>query len=135
VNVNDVSPSVASIAVSGALLIALVVAVGCGGSVGSDLSPQAADGRRVANTSGCASCHGADGSGGVGPAFVGLYGSEVTLADGSTVVADDAYLRRSITDPDAERVEGYAVNMPSTDLDVDEIEAVLAYIRELGSTP
>ena len=134
-NVNDVSPSVASIALFGALLIAVVVAAGCGGSVASDLSPQAADGRQVANTSGCASCHGADGSGGVGPAFVGLYGSEVKLADGSTVVADDEYLRRSITDPDAERVEGYAVKMPSTDLDADEIEAVLAYIRELGSTP
>ena len=134
-NVNDVSPSVASIALFGALLIAVVVAAGCGGSVASELSPQAADGRQVANTSGCASCHGADGTGGVGPAFVGLYGSDVQLADGSTVVADDEYLRRSITDPGAERVEGYAVNMPSTDLDEDEIEAVLAYIRELGSTP
>jgi mono/diheme cytochrome c family protein len=135
VTVNDVSPSVACIALYGALLIAVLVAVGCGGSVASELSPQAADGRRVANTSGCASCHGTDGSGGVGPAFVGLYGSDVELADGSTVVADDEYLRRSITDPGAERVAGYAVKMPSTDLEADEIEAVLAYIRELGSTP
>ena len=96
---------------------------------------RAETGRQVANTSGCASCHGADGTGGVGPKFVGLYGSEVTLTDGSTVVADDDYLRRSITDPGAERVEGYAVNMPVTDLSDDEIEAVLAYIRELGTTP
>jgi cytochrome c oxidase subunit 2 len=116
-------------------MIAVLIAAGCGGTAASELSSQAADGRRVANTKGCASCHGADGSGGVGPAFVGLYGSDVTLADGSTVVADDAYLRRSITDPGAERVDGYAVNMPTTDLDADEIEAVLAYIRELGSTP
>ena len=96
------------------------------------MSPEAERGRRIANTSGCASCHGADGTGGVGPALAGLYGSEVTLADGSTVVADDVYLRRSITDPDADLVEGYAVKMPVVGLDDDEIEAVLAYIRELG---
>ena len=65
----------------------------------------------------------------------GCTAREVTLTDGSTVVADDEYLRRSITDPDAQRVEGYAVNMPANDLEPSEIEAVLAYIRELGPTP
>ncbi len=117
------------------LIILLVVAVACGGSSRPELSPEAERGRRIANTSGCASCHGADGTGGVGPALAGLYGSEVTLADGSTVVADDAYLRRSITDPDAELVEGYAVKMPVDRPDDDEIEAVLAYIRELETSP
>jgi cytochrome c oxidase subunit 2 len=117
------------------LLIPLLAAVACGGSDGGALSNAAANGRAIALRQGCASCHGADGSGGVGPRFVGLYGSQVPLADGSTVVADDAYLRRSITDPGAERVEGYAVNMPATNLGADEVEAVLAYIRELGSTP
>jgi mono/diheme cytochrome c family protein len=118
------------------LLIPLVViAVACGGSSGSELSEAAEAGRQVAIEKGCASCHGADGSGGVGPKFVGLYGAAVTLTDGSTVVADDEYIRRSITDPGAERVEGYAVNMPTSDLDDDEIEAVLAFIRELGTTP
>ncbi len=96
--------------------------------------PEAATGRRSPSER-CASCHGADGTGGVGPKFVGLYGSQVTLTDGSTVVADDEYIRRSITDPGAERVEGYTVNMPASDLDDDDIEAVLAYIRELGTTP
>ncbi len=120
----------------GAVLIGLALAtVACGGSSGSELSPAARDGRRIANTKGCASCHGADGSGGVGPQFVGLYNAEVTLEDGSIVVADDAYLRRSITEPDAERVGGYAVNMPTNDLSAEEIDAVLAYIRDLGSTP
>ena len=117
------------------LLIPLVIAVACGGSSGSELSEAAERGRSIALRQGCASCHGQDGSGGVGPKYVGLYGSQVTLADGSTVVADDEYLRRSITDPGAERVEGYAVNMPENGLDDDDIDAVLAYIRELGSTP
>jgi cytochrome c oxidase subunit 2 len=120
----------------GALLLPLLVAAACGGARGSDLlSPEAENGRTIANTSGCASCHGADGSGGVGPKFIGLYGSEVTLSDGSTVVAGDAYLLRSITDPGAELVDGYAVNMPISGLGADDIDAVLAYIRELGPNP
>jgi cytochrome c oxidase subunit 2 len=118
-----------------ALLVPVLVAAACGGSSRAELSPEGESGRRIANTSGCASCHGADGSGGVGPKFIGLYGSQVTLADGSTVIADDEYLRRSITDPAAELVEGYAVIMPVSGLSDDEIEEVLAYIRELGPPP
>lgn len=118
-----------------ALLIVIFLAAGCGGSSPAELSTEGERGRRIANTSGCAACHGADGSGGVGPKFVGLYGSTVTLTDGSTVVADDVYLRRSITDPEAELVEGYTVIMPVSGLSADDIEAVLAYIRELGPTP
>ena len=120
-----------------ALLIFVFVAAACGGSSRTELSTEGERGRRIANTSGCAACHGADGSGGVGPKFVGLYGSTVTLTDGSTVVADDVYLRRSITDPEAEMVDGYtdALIMPTSGLNADDIEAVLAYIRELESTP
>jgi cytochrome c oxidase subunit II len=120
-----------------ALLILIFLAAACGGSSRTELSTEGERGRRIANTSGCAACHGADGSGGVGPKFVGLYGSTVTLTDGSTVVADDVYLRRSITDPEAETVDGYtdSLIMPTSGLSADDIEAVLAYIRELGPTP
>jgi mono/diheme cytochrome c family protein len=131
----SVNPPPVSIIRLAALLMPVLVAAACGGSSRAELSPAGESGRRIANTSGCASCHGADGTGGVGPGFVGLYGSQVTLADGSTVVADDEYLRRSITDPEAELVEGYALKMPVTDLSADEIEDLLAYIRELGPPP
>ena len=56
---------------------------------------------------GCSGCHSLTGAAGAGPTFKGLAGSTVTLTDGSTVTADDAYLSRSITDPDAEIVKGY----------------------------
>ena len=118
-----------------ALLIFIFLAAACGGSSRTELSTEGERGRRIANTSGCAACHGADGSGGVGPKFVGLYGSTVTLTDGSTFVADDVYLRRSITDPAAQLVEGYAVIMPISGLSDDDIEDVVAYIRELGPPP
>jgi len=128
-------PAVRSVPLGALSIALLLLASACGGSSRAELSPEGERGRRIANTSGCASCHGSDGTGGVGPQFTGLYGSEVRLSDGSTVVADDAYLRRSITDPEAERVEGYTVTMPVSGLEDDEIEAVLAYIRELEATP
>ena len=86
----------------------------------------------MARTNGCSACHGSNGEGGVGPALAGLYGSQVTLADGSTVVADDAYLTEAIREPDAARPAAYDVAMPSNDLSDEQVAAVVAYIRELG---
>jgi cytochrome c oxidase subunit II len=131
------TPTAVNVARLGALLIALLlVVVACGGARGSDvLSPEAENGRKIAINKGCAACHGDDGSGPIGPAFKGLYGSNVTLTDGSTVVADDEYLRRSIVDPSAQLTDGYTLKMPETELSDEDIEAVLAYIRELGPQP
>ncbi len=48
-----------------------------------------------------------------GPPFKGLYGSERDMADGSVVLADDAYLKESILRPEAKTVKGYEAAMPS----------------------
>lgn len=113
------------------VLLAGAVASGCGDDGGANLSETAADGRRIVNSSGCSGCHGGNGQGGVGPAFVGLYGAERELEDGTTVFADDAYLTESIRDPGAKLVAGYSQRMPDNGLDDDDIAAVLQYIREL----
>lgn len=110
--------------------VSMIVAVACGDDDTADvqLSPAGEAGKRLYETRGCAGCH----DNGVGPSFDGLAGSEVTLDDGSTVVADDEYLRRSITDPDAQRVDGYSTKMPTTDLSDDEVDQLIAYIRDLS---
>jgi cytochrome c2 len=64
-------------------------------------------GKQLFAADGCSSCHSLDGSKGVGPTVKGLAGSRVQLTDGSTVTADDAYLTKAITDPDAQIVKGY----------------------------
>ena len=96
---------------------------------------------------GCASCHGSNGGGGVGPAFVDLFGSETTVeikiesADGEVtteqkvVTADRDYLVESITDPSAKTVEGYSLPMPRTELTPIEIDAIITYIEALAPTP
>lgn len=110
----------------------LLVAACGGGSSGPALTGAAAEGRRIARSAGCAACHGADGQGGVGPAWEDLAGSEVELDDGTIVLADDEYLRRAITDPGAEVVADTSVSMPSNDLDPDQVEAIIAFITALS---
>lgn len=107
----------------------------CGSDSGSELalSPAGDAGRQVALENGCAACHGTNGEGNVGPTFVGLFGSTVELDDGTTVVADEAYITESIKDPNAKRVEGFNLPMPETNLSDEEIASVIDYIRELAT--
>src|ERR1700686_3435073 len=51
----------------------------------------ASAGRRVYESMGCVSCHGADAQGGRGPALLGVYDSQVVLTNGQTVKADEDY--------------------------------------------
>jgi cytochrome c oxidase subunit 2 len=66
-----------------------------------------AAGKRLFTTDACSDCHSLDGSAGAGSTVAGLAGSKVELDDGTTVTADDAYLAKSIADPDGEILKGY----------------------------
>src|SRR5262249_8672833 len=46
-------------------------------------------GQQLFQTLGCASCHGASGEGGRGPSLIGVFNSNVQLANGQTVRADE----------------------------------------------
>jgi cytochrome c oxidase subunit II len=91
-------------------------------------------GARLAKDSGCLSCHSVDGSRVVGPTWLGLYGSQRQLEDGSTVVADEQYLRQSILDPQSQIVAGYPNVMPAaySSLSDEDLTAIIAYIKSLG---
>ena len=117
------------------IVVTLATIAGCGSDGDAPALPaEAAEGREIARTNGCAACHGRNGEGGVGPALAGLYGSQVTLADGTTVVADEAYLIEAIRTPDATKVAGYDIDMPGNDLDDAQIAAIVAYVRALADT-
>lgn len=121
------------VAVACAVLPAAALLAACGGGDdGLMLSSEGAEGREIANTQGCGSCHGGKGEGTAAPSWQGLLGSDVELDDGTVIVADEAYIRRSITDPKADLVAGYTLRMPDNDLTDSEIEFVLTYIKELS---
>lgn len=118
----------------------VVVAIGiaacgsAGGSNGSaDLSPAEQRGEQLARSGGCAGCHGKNFGGGAGPGWIGLAGSEVTLTDGTTVVADDVYLTTAIGDPSTQLVDGYNLKMPPNNLSDAEIADIVAYIKTLST--
>ena len=116
-----------------ALLAATLLLGACGGDEAPvDAEDPAARGAALADARGCDSCHSVDGSSGVGPTWQDLAGSEVPLEDGTTVVADRAYLERSIREPGAQRVEGFTTQMPDVDLTDAEVADVVAYIESLA---
>ena len=81
---------------------------------------------------GCAACHSINGSAGIGPTWLGLYGSQVKLSDGSVVTADDAYLKESIKAPQAKIVAGFETQlMPNFGFSDPDIADIVAYIKTL----
>lgn len=95
------------------------------------------NGADVADSAGCFQCHSTDGSDGVGPSWLGIAGTERPLEDGSSVLADSAYLLESIVDPEVKIVAGYAGGlMPANfgdTLTEAELTALVVYIESLGS--
>jgi cytochrome c oxidase subunit 2 len=100
-----------------------------GGAVGESM---VAAGERLFGTLGCPICHVRD-----APPLHGLYGSRVPLSDGSTVIADDAYLRQSILNPTSQIVRGYSPLMPTYEGQVTEegLLQLIAYIKSLTAEP
>lgn len=80
----------------------------------------------------CNSCHQGGGTASRGPPLENLFGQQVKLADGQTVIADEAYLRESILLPNAKIVAGYQPMMPSYESQLGE-EGVLQLIAEIRS--
>lgn len=113
---------------SAAMLALILVLAACDGD---DQARGAMTGAELAGEVGCLACHtGADT--GTAPSLNGIWGTEVELGDGRTVTVDDAYVRRSITDPGADIVAGYNAIMPVFPLEPDEVDRLVDWVRSLG---
>ena len=110
-----------------------------GGAAASGDVPVVEAGEAVFQAQGCVSCHRGDARG-RGPALTGLVGSTVLLRDGRRVLADEAYVRESIVNPQAKVVAGYEPVMPTYQglLGEEDIMRLVAYVKSLapgGRTP
>lgn len=117
------------------VVIAIVVRGGDEAAAGPPFTDLGKQGKEAAVRNSCVGCHGRAGEGGAnnaGPAWVGLFGSTVQLADGTTVVADRDYLVESIVDPHAKQVAGYSQKMPVDAVSQVDVMAIVAYIEELA---
>lgn len=99
----------------------------------ADLGPAQRGEALFKGSLGCSGCHSIDGSRVVGPTFKGLYGSKRDFADGSSLVADDAYIKQSILVPTAKIVATYPPAMSSFQgrIKDDEIKDIIEFIKTL----
>lgn len=126
-----------------ALLVAVLALTACGTTTSDDTREEAPTttlelpGREVyLRNNYCVGCHTTLGGSATGPTFLGLWGSEVNLESGEKVIADDAYLRMSIVDPNAQIVAGYEPDMMpdffGERLTEEDINNVIEYIKSLS---
>jgi cytochrome c oxidase subunit 2 len=93
-------------------------------------------GAKVFTDLGCATCH-MDSSQGRGPSLRGVFGAQVTLANGDKVTADEAYIRESILTPTAKMVAGFPPLMPTFQgvVSEEQIAQLTAYVKSLATAP
>lgn len=119
------------------LILWACLAAGCTGDTDSSGAESVAGsaeverGARLFRTMGCTACHREDDAA-PGARLHGVAGTEVTLADGRTVVRDAEYLARAIRQPSADTVPGLAIPMPAyPNLTDDDVTALVAYVQSL----
>ncbi|MGA1321217.1 MAG: c-type cytochrome [Ilumatobacteraceae bacterium] len=122
----------------GSAMVACVVAVvlaSCtsAGPPAVDLSASAANGLKLSQNNGCASCHGTDFGGGTGPTWQGIIGQTVAFKGGESGVVDREYLIEAIKYPDKKKRVGYSVVMPYNNLTDAEISDIVDYIEALSN--
>ncbi len=101
------------------------------GNTGS--STPAAAGQQLFQSLGCTSCHGANGEGGRGPVLAGVFGQKTQLQNGQSQTVDEAYIRESITNPQAKLVAGFGAIMPTFQgqISEDQLVQLVAFIKSL----
>ena len=103
------------------------------GGVGGETMAEA--GERQFQQLGCHTCHKAE-SIGRGPTLVGVFGNPVQLESGETVVADEAYIRESVLNPQTKIVNGYKPIMPTFQGQISEetLLQIITYIKSLSES-
>ncbi len=99
---------------------------------GAGIQTPVAAGEKLFKDLACVTCHRGD-SGARGPSLAGLFGRPVRLGDGSTVTADESYLRESIVAPAAKVVAGYQPIMPTFQgmVSEEQLMQLVAYVKSL----
>jgi len=90
-------------------------------------------GQRLFQDLACGTCH-LDTGKGRGPSLNDIVGKTVALADGSTAVVDEGYLRESIINSQAKIVQGYQPLMPAFQglVSEDNLVALVEYVKSLS---
>jgi cytochrome c oxidase subunit 2 len=89
-------------------------------------------GQALVAANGCAACHSINGAAGIGPTWLGLFGRQEVLTDGSVITVDEEYIHESIVAPQAKIVAGFENQlMPAYNFTDEQIADIIAYIKTL----
>ena len=118
-----------------AMFILALAGMACRATSQPTITPETAlvSGEQVFKQMGCSACH--DGKAGeVAPSLKEIFGEEVQLESGETVITDENYLRESILTPSVKVVRGYMPIMPEFQdrLTDEQLNALIEYIRSLS---
>jgi cytochrome c oxidase subunit 2 len=97
-----------------------------------------ASGEQLFHSLACVTCHeAAPGRVQRGPSLAGVFGTQVALDSGSTVTADENYIRESILTPQAKVVAGYPRIMPTyaSQVGEEQVAQLVAYVKSLAAAP
>jgi len=102
-----------------------------GGAKGESMAQA---GERLFTQLGCITCHVADGTG-RGPVLQGVFGHPVKLRGGEARVADEAFIRQAIVNPNSLPLEKYPPIMPTFQGQVNEEQVLqlIAYVKSLAA--
>jgi len=92
------------------------------------------NGERLFATLSCNACHNGRPDS-RGPSLANVFGSKLTLANGSTALVDEAFLREAILNPSEHAMQGYAPIMPTYQGQISEdgVISLVEYIKNLNS--
>lgn len=96
-------------------------------------SALAMQGQQYSTDLGCVACHTVDGSPGVGPTWVNMWGRTEQLNRDRTAVVDEEYFRESLQEPSAKVVVNFPNVMGRYYLSEPEITALIEYVKQLDS--
>ncbi len=93
-------------------------------------------GQRLFTQLGCATCHQANPTA-RGPSLHGVFGQQVKLKTGQTIVADENYLRESIVNPSVKITAGYEPIMPTFKglVNEEQLLDLISYLKSIGAAP
>ncbi|HEY1986294.1 MAG TPA: cytochrome c oxidase subunit II [Terracidiphilus sp.] len=94
----------------------------------------AQNGERLFASLSCNACHNGRPDS-RGPSLANVFGSKLTLTNGQTATADEAYLREAILNPSEHVMQGYSPIMPTYQGQISEdgVIALVEYIKNLDS--
>jgi len=97
-----------------------------------------AEGKLLVEQKGCIACHSADGTKIVGPSYKGIFGHKVTVETNGKdreITVDEAYIKKSILDPEADVVKGFTKGSMVSykgQLNDEQIDKIVEYIKTLS---